>query len=284
MVYGAPINRGAYRGPYYPEQKRAKLRIAVMGDSSTYGTKLPERASWGRVLETALRERGYSVEVLNFGVIGFTISQGFRLYAGRVRAYRPDIVILAFGAVNEQQQTLVDLVDEKKIERVSRFWPRVREFLQRYATVRVIGQLLPGTAEGLHEIQQDRLANRVPLGVFEQRLNDLHAAVVADGARAVLVSPLRRFDAEARHPDTQRYTEIVHRLARELNLPLADVRDSFRSADLEALGPELLEQPGLGVESTLFIGPWHPSPAGHRRYAVVVGRTLENEGLLKGAR
>jgi len=284
MVYGAPINRGGYRGPYYPEERSDRLRIAVMGDSSTYATKLSEDASFARVLETALRERDCSVEVLNFGVIGFTIAQGLRLYEGRVRTYRPDIVIAAFGAVNDQHLTLADLVDEKKLTRISRLRYRIREFLQRYASIRLLNQLRAGESDGQHEIEQDQLASRVPLADFERCLRDLHRAVLADGGQLVLVSPPRRFDGEARFPRTLEYTEALLRLARELDLPLADVRESFRAGDLEALGPDLLEQPHLGVESTLFIDPWHPSPAGHRRYAVVIGRALERAGLLPGVR
>jgi hypothetical protein len=113
---GDRINEDGYRGPRAELAKTpGRLRIATLGDSTTFGFGLLERESWSRQLETALRARGVDAEVLNFGCVGFTIAQGTALLHGRVRAYAPDLVIFAFGAVNEQFAASSDLTDGEKI-------------------------------------------------------------------------------------------------------------------------------------------------------------------------
>ena len=66
-------------------------RIAIVGDSFTFGLEVPYENTWGHQLEIAL---GPEWQVLNFGVDGYGVDQAFLRYQRDILAWRPDIVIL----------------------------------------------------------------------------------------------------------------------------------------------------------------------------------------------
>ncbi len=74
------------------------LRIALLGDSMVAAHQVPLDKTMARVLEAKLQSQigsaGHSVEVLNFGVGGYTLAQEFLLLQNRVWEFHPDIVIL----------------------------------------------------------------------------------------------------------------------------------------------------------------------------------------------
>lgn len=268
---GERINPGGYRGPLAEDEPGAALRIAALGDSSTFGLGVPERDAWPRRLETHLRERGVAVEVLNFGVIGFTAVQGASYYVGRVREERPDLVIAAFGAVNEQVPAPAGMSDSARILALKSPKHRLRSFLERYATFRLlqaaVGAAPPPPTQGSDE--RDRWRRRVPLQDFEVALRALYNAVEhEDGARLILVNPPRRAGAEQAAPLTRLYSGAVVRIGRELEIPTVNVNAALSEAERE------LADNG----SPLFLDSWHPSPAGHDLYA----RTLADAILAAG--
>jgi hypothetical protein len=69
----------------------AKRRIAVVGDSFTFGLEVRYEETWAHQLELAL---GSSFQVLNFGVDGYGVDQAYLRYRRDVVAWRPEIVIL----------------------------------------------------------------------------------------------------------------------------------------------------------------------------------------------
>src|SRR5690606_1421467 len=275
VVHGDVINDDAMRGPPAREDRPA-LRIAVLGDSSTYGFGLREQDGWGRALERLLRACDVDAEVINGGVIGYSIEQGYRLYEGKIRRFRPDVVVAAFGAVNEHFKDLTS--DRTKIDLLSHPLFRARQFLERYDAFRLLERAIEGKPE-TKEITEDDVTPRVPVPAFVARVEDLARAVAEDGARLVLVSPPRRLDAEAQWPDVVRYTEALHEVASRNGIPLAPVRRAFHSKDEELLGTRWKE-PAVAKGSELFIDQWHPSVRGHWLYAATVGRTLLEAGLL----
>ncbi len=73
----------------------AKQRIALVGDSFTFGLEVSYEDTWGAVLQNEL---GPDVQVLNFGVNGYGVDQAYLRYARDVRSWKPDIVI--FGIID----------------------------------------------------------------------------------------------------------------------------------------------------------------------------------------
>ena len=69
-----------------------KTRIALVGDSFTFGEDVTYEQSWGNLLEKAL---GPDYEVLNFGVGGYGVDQAYLRYEKDVRQWKPKIVIFS---------------------------------------------------------------------------------------------------------------------------------------------------------------------------------------------
>jgi hypothetical protein len=72
------------------------LRIALFGDSFTFGDEVGQDETWGVALERALAARGVASEVLNFGVNAYGTDQAFLRWRRVGRAYHPAVVVLGF--------------------------------------------------------------------------------------------------------------------------------------------------------------------------------------------
>ena len=70
-------------------------RVAVMGDSYTYGNGVPEDRRFSNILATALRPRG--IEVLNLGFPGNNWPEHVKTLERRVLRLKPDFVLLQWG-------------------------------------------------------------------------------------------------------------------------------------------------------------------------------------------
>ena len=74
------------------------IRVAALGDSSTFGWLVPEEASYPKLLENKLNAASkQTFEVLNFGVPGYTSYHGVQHYDRWIAPFQPDIVLLAYG-------------------------------------------------------------------------------------------------------------------------------------------------------------------------------------------
>jgi hypothetical protein len=74
----------------------ARHRIAIVGDSFTFGLEVRYEETWGHQLELAL---GQGYQVLNFGVDGYGVDQAYLRYKRDVLSWHPEIVIL--GVIND---------------------------------------------------------------------------------------------------------------------------------------------------------------------------------------
>jgi hypothetical protein len=91
-------NSQGIRGPEYSINKPAdEFRIAIIGDSFADGYTVEFEDLFSEVLKQQLIERtGRNVEVINFGVAGYSTDQELLLYQRKVKLYQPDITILMF--------------------------------------------------------------------------------------------------------------------------------------------------------------------------------------------
>lgn len=100
------INQVGMRDRLRPLQKSpGTFRIAVLGDSFAEAVQLPiEQAFWftlERVLTDCAALRGRKIEVMNFGVSGYSTAQELLTLRHRVWPYQPDVVLLAFFHGND---------------------------------------------------------------------------------------------------------------------------------------------------------------------------------------
>jgi len=76
------------------------LRIAIFGDSFTFGYDVPYENTWGYYLENDLKSLGIKAEVLNFGVGGYGFDQAFLRWKKSGYKFSPHIVIFGFQPEN----------------------------------------------------------------------------------------------------------------------------------------------------------------------------------------
>jgi len=80
-------------------------RIAVLGDSYAEALQVDVSRTFWRLLESKLSTCGFAsgkrIEVLNFGVSGYSTAQQLITLRERVRPYSPDLVLLAFLSGND---------------------------------------------------------------------------------------------------------------------------------------------------------------------------------------
>lgn len=101
------INAAGFRERDFPKAKPAgELRVAVVGDSVTFGGGLTDEQIATRVAERILREQGRELRVLNFAVHGYDVEQVAATVRWRVWDYQPDIVVYA-AYVNDAVPTSV---------------------------------------------------------------------------------------------------------------------------------------------------------------------------------
>ena len=92
------LNSRGYRTDEFAREKPpAALRIACVGDSWTFGMNVDQDRTYPSRLAADLRAGGAKVEVLNFGVLGYSSFQGRRLFERRVLELSPDVVAIGFG-------------------------------------------------------------------------------------------------------------------------------------------------------------------------------------------
>jgi lysophospholipase L1-like esterase len=81
------------------------FRIAVLGDSYAEALQVDVAKTFWRILENRLLQCGYGggkrIEVLNFGVSGYSTAQELITLKTRVAKFKPDLVLLAFLSGND---------------------------------------------------------------------------------------------------------------------------------------------------------------------------------------
>lgn len=288
IPWGGSVNRDGYRGPALQREKTpGVLRIATLGDSSTFGHSVEYQDTYSAQLEKLLDLAGYECEVLDAGVVGFTIRQGLERYDELVRPYRPDIVIEAFGAVNDHLMAIGSVPDKEKIALglgIGGFWTQIGMTLRQESRVVQFAAKRVDAAKGITSNDRDRefrkqLAEsqlertvgeldwpgkrRVPLEDFEECLLELQRRVEADGGRLILLSMPRQPAVEKRAPVLVQYSQKVVEVGVRQGLDVVDGRAAFTAA-LES---------GRKVEE-LFADSYHPRPLGHRLLAQELGRVI----------
>jgi lysophospholipase L1-like esterase len=94
------LNSGGYRSDEFERRKPAStFRIACVGDSWTFGMNVDQNQTYPARLAADMADavQGKRVEVLNFGVLGYSSFQGLQLLKRRVLETEPDVVAIGFG-------------------------------------------------------------------------------------------------------------------------------------------------------------------------------------------
>lgn len=276
------VNAQGYRGPALPLERAPRLgptggslRIATLGDSSTFGHSVAWDECYSARLAGLLTESGRPAEVLDAGVIGYSVRQGLERWRQLVRPHRPDIVVAAFGAVIEHAPAM-GLPDDQLIREQVLASSRWKQALNRLRRDLRLAHLAAWLVDGLRGgrdvlkserwrrelLVESRLASvgavdwlgtrRVSLAEFERYLLALRDEVRESGARFLVLSMPRRPRVEKDRPVVLEYTRLLHEMAKRGEFELVDGRSAMGQA--VRTGPTARE---------LMADDFHPSALGH---------------------
>ncbi|MEK7528456.1 MAG: SGNH/GDSL hydrolase family protein [Patescibacteria group bacterium] len=104
------INNLGLRGPNTTVGKPENtIRVALFGDSFTYGMIVDQEKIFSKLLQDRLNNElsmrtGKKYEVLNFGIVGQTVDQYYVTLKNKAFAFSPDIVIVNYFAGNDASE------------------------------------------------------------------------------------------------------------------------------------------------------------------------------------
>jgi hypothetical protein len=270
-------------------------RIAVLGDSFTFGMAVNLDDTYVKQAEHILKAWHPRVETLNFGVIGYGMWQYLELLDRKIFDYDPDLVVLGLFLDDILQSVppytkkqgwkphnpFEHIVTDKHKSSVSRLWNFVRNFnelLEAKYRYKRGHMYLQGIAERKREIgpanpEHDFYKAQIG-GLDKQIYLEFRGAMqrLADMTKAHKIPVIILYipDASQLHEDPRQHiNRFVKDAAREADVPFIDLTPVF----------EQVEDPRL-----LYLFPLdaHTSQEGHRLIAKVLVREIEKRKFLSG--
>lgn len=93
------VNSAGLRGEEHSREKKPGVyRVAVLGDSFTFGMGVNLEDTYPKRIEKLLQQVNPDLEVINFGVIGHNMWQHYEMLRHKVLGYQPDLVVLGLFA------------------------------------------------------------------------------------------------------------------------------------------------------------------------------------------
>ena len=226
------VNRRGFRGAEIDASPAPGVhRVAVIGDSETFGALLLEHETFAAQLERALEQRsGADYEVMNFGVPGYNSQQELRVLEERALPLKPQDVVLLYVFNDPIVESVVSFPDLSWRDR-----SRLLTFLKWF---------LKSNAPGLNpELQGHRRGDKADF------YRDLHEgesfAPVAETVRAmaraatgagarfwlVILPEVKYFDDFAEYPFDSVHARLHALASQEISVvdPLAALSAAGRS-------------------------------------------------------
>jgi len=303
LVPGSPdgetrINADGMRDRDHEVAKASGVfRIACLGDSITYGFGVGRAAAYPARLERRLarsqRGAGDTVEVLNFGVTGYSIEQTLQNLRVRALAYQPDVVITQY-ALNDPQEyssemeNLESALTGAEQSYRERLLDRGRRNLlasRLFALAAYTWQSTTRAGRTRAPTQPDAQWLALQGGSYAEYFSSLHADPAAWGrverGFGSLTTMARRHGFEALvvvfpvFEDLDRYPlrgvhERVLAAARAASLPALDLLASYERSEREG-------------ERSLAVNSLHPNALGHEIAARAIADELTARGWLPRA-
>lgn len=126
---------------YSFEKPKNTFRIAVIGDSFTFGDGVADEAVYHALAEQRLNENSDSLqfELLNFGVAGYDLLNYYGVIESKAMAYDPDLILIGFCGNNDD-----DLADEAQWNQPFTGYKHQQYswFIRNFLLVRTVGSLI----------------------------------------------------------------------------------------------------------------------------------------------
>jgi len=247
-----------------PKNIKGSFRIAVIGDSFTFGEGVRADHTYSRVMEKMLQDEMPGCEVINFGHNGYDIRQIMLLLKSEVIRYEPDTVVYGY-VLNDVSSYLMDtfLLETGKTEEaillhrtpsvaVNFFIQRIWQSYLSYRTIKLYNELYhPG---GPWDETMSILAS---MQDFLSRQNIKFIVVIFPDLSGL---ERRRYPFAEIHKQIKSFLDLrgIHSI---------DLSDAYRN-----FGP-----------SQLFVHPLdpHPNEMGHQIAAEAITEALIQHDFLK---
>ncbi len=189
------INRLGFRGPeIQPQKPKGVIRIATLGESSTFGFSVNDGEEWPRLVEQELNNKGLQVEVINAGVPGYNLFHSIARYEEKVASLEVDLVVIYLGWNDLPYIVPIEAKDKGdpfatfRKRPIAPAWER---FLYHSTLIgfaksklsRARMQLTPFTSQSFEPTPAG-------LTMFEQNLKELLRAIKLDRSRILLATQL----------------------------------------------------------------------------------------------
>lgn len=270
--YYLPSSAESFRDRRYPFEKSADtFRVAIVGDSFSFGPDLQFDDTYAKRLERMFQLNGESkrVEVLNFGTPGAGTAAEVEL-TNKALAFHPDLLILEITLNDPQERPIQDEPPEVRA-RFGAYAPqsKLMQLLDHSRVIHMIASLLHNTASvsayiDYHKnlFNDERLFSNFTSNIA--RINNI--ATTSSTKFAVFVMPLFDFPLNQSYPFSavhQKLTDFFKQQA----IPFLDVLPAFIGMDNKRL------QTRPGEDS-------HPNEIAHRVTAEALYKWLYQSELI----
>jgi lysophospholipase L1-like esterase len=158
-----------------PQAEPADIKIALLGDSTSFGWRVPFEASYPEIFRAALAEHsGKTIELRNYSVPGYNTEQELHLLRTQVDDFNPDLLIIHYDH-NDSIPTWL-------YRQVSQVPPSYGDNLLRSALIKALLRQvkeaqLQNAARRL-ESENETVSNYLAAGpVYDAHINNIEALV-----------------------------------------------------------------------------------------------------------
>jgi lysophospholipase L1-like esterase len=275
---GQVTNSLGLRGPEVPAKTDDEFRILSLGESTTYGWKVAYEDCYSALLETHLDSvEGKQVRVVNAGVPGYTVVQGYVYLKFHGVDLEPDAVLLYFGyndfldvAFREKRvaagkRAASGVTDLELFNLRRRFTSRLRDWTYQHSNLaRLVGSLMHGAKEpapggpgepaaaGEHGVRVQYNMARVPEDDRRTALEGILDLCETRGIDLVVIVPwYLGFDE---------HVPLLRRFASEHGVTIVDLPSILTTVP--------------GPKQRYFRDSSHPNEEGHKQIAMAVADVI----------
>ena len=311
LMFHIRINSGGWRGPLIsPIPRPGEFRVLCMGDSITMGLGVNDEETFPFQLERFLRQArpGRDITVINGGVYGYSSQQGINLLQKRFLAFRPRVVIWAYGWNDSSTDIFIRQRDAKLIPSApggptpatwrDRLTQKVENLPLALAIAKytVIFRVFLGIGKSMEALTEAQQSNRalpnprlsasdfknahVPPAFFSQNLDRVYNLSRLHGFDLVLVSfyptpgPYREILRDFSRSHGLTYLDFYQRFEAMRNSRIIETDPAYRE-EFERYRAHLKEHALEGDHMLSFtINGMHPNRIGHSIVASEIGAAL----------
>jgi lysophospholipase L1-like esterase len=257
------------RGPEVaPAKPPGEFRVLSLGESTTYGWRIPYTDCYSALLEVELRSRSSRpVRVINAGVPGYSVMQGWLYLQDRGLRLQPDAVLLYFGINDFLPIAFRERRDGGSGDPVAGLTDRELYLERRRPSARLLGWILEWSnlVRGLGALFADDAPPVTAEAAVERVDGAPYRVRVPEADRWSALSAIRNLCADAGidlvvvipwYRDFEGHAALLRRFAAGHGLPVVD------------LPAELAATPR--PRSAYFQDPVHPNREGQQIIAVEI--------------